>query len=75
MSTGLMPLVRWSSREVLSTLVLIKVFDFHKLRGSGVLRRTPRWTKSVKTSSRCSHCKDSARANDCNMKPYTHVNH
>lgn len=32
MSTGLMPLIRWSSREVLSTLVLIKVDDFHRLR-------------------------------------------
>jgi len=53
MSTGLMPL-RWSSREILSTSVLIKVDDFHKLRGSGVLRRTLRWTKSVKNSSHCS---------------------
>jgi len=75
MLTGLMPLIRWSSREVLSTLVLITVDDFHKLRGSGVLRRTPQWTKSVKNSSQCSHCKDSARANDCDMQPYTSLTH
>ena len=48
MSTGLMPLFRWSSREVLSSLVLIKGDDFHKLRGSGVFRRTSRCRSRLK---------------------------